>query len=71
MAVAWVLKDRRITSALIGARTVEQLDDSLGSLARLDFSTEELAAIDQHAIESGINLWQRSSNAVAERRSPS
>jgi L-glyceraldehyde 3-phosphate reductase len=67
MAVAWVLKDRRITSALVGARTVEQLDDSLGSLTRLDFSAEELAAIDQHAVESGINLWQRSSKAVAER----
>lgn len=61
MAIAWVLRDPRITSALIGARTVEQLDDSLSALGRLDFSPEELAEIDRHAIESGINLWQRSS----------
>jgi L-glyceraldehyde 3-phosphate reductase len=61
MAIAWVLRDPRITSALIGARTVEQLDDSLSALDRLDFSPEELAEIDRHAIESGINLWQRSS----------
>jgi L-glyceraldehyde 3-phosphate reductase len=61
MAVAWVLRDPRITSALIGARTVEQLEDSLSALDRLDFSPEELSEIDRHAVESGINLWQRSS----------
>jgi L-glyceraldehyde 3-phosphate reductase len=61
MAIAWVLRDPRITSALIGARTVEQLDDSLSALDRLDFTSEELSEIDRHAVESGINLWQRSS----------
>jgi predicted aldo/keto reductase-like oxidoreductase len=46
MAIAWVLRDPRVTSALVGARTVEQLSDTLRSLDRLDFSAEELAAID-------------------------
>jgi L-glyceraldehyde 3-phosphate reductase len=61
MAIAWVLRDRRITSALIGARNPGQLDDSLGALKRLDFSHEELGEIDRHAVEGGINLWRRSS----------
>ena len=61
MAIAWVLRDARITSALIGARTVEQLEDSLGALDNLDFTGDELAEIDQHAVESGINLWAASS----------
>ncbi|WP_157215866.1 L-glyceraldehyde 3-phosphate reductase [Flavisphingomonas formosensis] len=61
MAIAWVLRDPRVTSALIGARTVAQLDNSLDSLARLDFSDEELARIDAHAGEGGIDLWDVSS----------
>ena len=61
MAIAWVLRDARITSALIGARTVAQLDDSLDALDNLDFSGDELAEIDKYAVESGINLWARSS----------
>ena len=61
MAIAWVLRDPRITSALIGARTVEQLEDSLGALDNLDFTADELAEIDKHAVESGINLWEASS----------
>ncbi len=61
MAVAWVLRDRHVTSALIGARTVAQLDESLDSLQRLDFSAAELARIDQHATEGGIDLWKVSS----------
>jgi L-glyceraldehyde 3-phosphate reductase len=65
MAIAWVLRDPRITSALIGARNVSQLDDSLSALDRLDFSPEELAEIDRHAVDSGINLWQRSSTEAA------
>jgi L-glyceraldehyde 3-phosphate reductase len=52
-----------VTSSLIGARTVEQLEDSLGALKRLDFSDEELAEIDGHAVEAGINLWKASSDA--------
>lgn len=58
MAIAWVLRDPRITSALIGARTVEQLDDSLDALARLDFTPEELSEIDRFATEGGIDLWR-------------
>ncbi|WP_206244166.1 L-glyceraldehyde 3-phosphate reductase [Novosphingobium terrae] len=61
MAIAWVLRDPRVTSALVGARTVEQLSDTLRSLDRLDFSTEELAQIDRHAQEGNIDLWKISS----------
>ena len=63
MAIAWVLRDPRVTSALIGASSVEQLDDSLGALDRLDFSDDELAEIDKHAVDAGINIWARSSDA--------
>jgi L-glyceraldehyde 3-phosphate reductase len=63
MAIAWTLRDPRVTSALIGASSVRQLDDSLGALDRLDFSGDELAAIDKHAVDAGINIWAQSSNA--------
>ena len=63
MAIAWVLRDARVTSALIGASSVEQLDDNLAALDRLDFTADELAAIDRHAVDSGINLWEASSRA--------
>src|SRR3954452_7473832 len=63
MAVAWVLRDPRVTSALVGASSVRQLDDTLGALERLDFSDDELAAIDRHAVDAGINIWATSSNA--------
>src|SRR3954447_602101 len=62
-AVAWVLRDPRVTSALVGASSVRQLDDTLGALERLDFSGDELSEIDRHAVEAGINLWETSSNA--------
>ncbi len=58
MAIAWVLRDRRITSALIGARNVQQLDDSLDALNNLAFTDEELKEIDTHAGEGGIDLWR-------------
>jgi L-glyceraldehyde 3-phosphate reductase len=61
MALAWTLRDPRMTSTLIGASSVAQLEDSLGALDRLDFSDDELAEIDRYATESGINLWARSS----------
>lgn len=61
MAIAWVLRDTRVTSALIGARTVSQLDDSLDAINRLDFTSEELAEIDRYANEGGIDLWKVSS----------
>jgi L-glyceraldehyde 3-phosphate reductase len=61
MAIAWTLRDERVTSALIGASSVAQLDDSLGALDNLEFSDDELARIDQHAVDAGINLWASSS----------
>jgi L-glyceraldehyde 3-phosphate reductase len=61
MALAWTLRDARMTSTLIGASSVAQLEDSLGALANLAFSDDELAAIERSATDSGINLWARSS----------
>ena len=58
MAIAWVLRDPRVTSALIGARNVEQLDDSLDALNHLEFSQKELADIERHAQDAGIDLWK-------------
>ncbi len=58
MAIAWVLRDRRVTSALIGARNVEQLDDSLDALKKLDFSEAELREIEKYAMDAGIDLWR-------------
>jgi L-glyceraldehyde 3-phosphate reductase len=63
MAIAWTLRDPRVTSSLIGASSVAQLEDSLGALDNLDFSDDELAAIDGHAVDAGINLWKASSDA--------
>jgi L-glyceraldehyde 3-phosphate reductase len=62
MAIAWVLRDERVTSALLGASSVEQLEQSVASLERLDFTENELAAIDRHAQEGEINLWAPSSD---------
>jgi L-glyceraldehyde 3-phosphate reductase len=61
MALAWALRDPRVTSALIGASSVEQLEANVAALDRLDFTDDELAAIDRFATESGINLWAKSS----------
>ena len=58
MAIAWVLRDRRVTSALIGARNVAQLDNSLDALKKLDFTSGELAEIDRYAQDGGIDLWK-------------
>jgi L-glyceraldehyde 3-phosphate reductase len=62
LALAWALRDPRVTSVLIGASSVAQLEDSLGATARLDFTADELARIDHHAVDSGINLWKTSSD---------
>jgi L-glyceraldehyde 3-phosphate reductase len=61
MATAWVLRDTRVTSALIGASKPAQITELIGALQNLSFSADELAAIDRQAVEGGINLWQRSS----------
>ena len=60
LALAWALRDRRVTTVLIGASSVAQLDDNLGALDNLEFSSDELARIDQHAVDAGINLWAKS-----------
>jgi L-glyceraldehyde 3-phosphate reductase len=57
MALAWTLRDPRVTSTLIGASSVAQLEENVAALDRLDFTEDELAAIDRSATESGINLW--------------
>jgi len=61
MAIAWVLRDPRVTSALIGARTVAQLENSVAATHNLTFSEEELAKIDHYASDAGIDIWRSSS----------
>src|SRR5467141_3428786 len=61
MALAWTLRDSRVTSTLIGASSVAQLEQNVGALEKLQFSAEELKDIDRYATESGINLWAASS----------
>src|SRR5215216_5858512 len=63
MAIAWTLRDPRVTSALIGASSVAQLEQNVAALDNLEFSDDELADIDRHAVDSGINLWAESSAA--------
>ena len=63
MAIAWVLRDARVTSALIGASSVEQLDNSLDAVRNLAFTDAALKKIDKHAVDGGINLWQKPSTA--------
>jgi L-glyceraldehyde 3-phosphate reductase len=58
MALAWALRDPRVTSVLIGASSVQQLDENLDALDNLLFSAEELALIDRHAVEGDIDLWR-------------
>ncbi len=61
MAIAWVLRDERVTSALLGASSVGQLEQNVAALERLDFTPDELAEIDRHAVEGDVNLWASSS----------
>jgi L-glyceraldehyde 3-phosphate reductase len=65
MAIAWVLRDQRVTSALIGARNVEQLDDSLDAVKNLQFSEAELKEIDRYAVEGEIDLWKGAREGTA------
>ena len=65
MAIAWVLRDKRVTSALIGARTVEQLDNSLNAIHKLKFTEAELHAIDRHAQDGAIDLWKDAREGTA------
>jgi L-glyceraldehyde 3-phosphate reductase len=61
MAIAWALRDPRVTSALIGASSVEQLEENLAAADNTEFSPEELAEIDRNAVDAGINIWANSS----------
>jgi L-glyceraldehyde 3-phosphate reductase len=63
LAIAWALRDPRVSSALIGSSSVAQLEQNVAALSNLDFTPGELAEIDRHAVESGIDLWAPSSNA--------
>jgi L-glyceraldehyde 3-phosphate reductase len=63
MALAWCLRDPRVTSVLIGVSSVSQLENSIGALGNLEFTDEELAEIDEHAVEGGIDLWRTVSTA--------
>jgi L-glyceraldehyde 3-phosphate reductase len=63
MAIAWTLRDPRVTSALLGASSVEQLEENVAALDNLTFAAEELSAIDEHAVDLGVDLWKRSRTA--------
>ncbi len=58
LALAWALRDERVTTVLVGASSVRQLEDNVGALANLAFADDELATIDRHAVDSGIDLWE-------------
>jgi L-glyceraldehyde 3-phosphate reductase len=63
LAIAWALRDERVTSALLGASSVQQLEQNVDALQRLDLDPSELEDIDRYAVEGGINIWERSSTA--------
>jgi L-glyceraldehyde 3-phosphate reductase len=63
MAISWTLRDERVTSALVGASSVAQLEENLAAAGRSSFTEEELAEIDRHAVEAGINIWAASSQS--------
>ena len=63
LAIAWVLRDERVTSALIGASSVKQLETSLGALQNLTLDDDELAELDTYAVDAGVNRWAKSSNS--------
>jgi L-glyceraldehyde 3-phosphate reductase len=63
LALAWALRDERMTSLVVGASSVAQLENNIAALERLEFADDELAEIDQHAVEGGIDLWQTSSSS--------
>ncbi len=63
LAIAWVLRDARVTSALLGASSVAQLEQNVAALQRAEFSADELAQIDRHAVDGAVNIWAQSSDA--------
>ena len=60
-----MLRDVRVTSTLIGASSVSQLEDNVGAVQRLDFSADELAAIDEHAVDAGVDMWADARESTA------
>jgi L-glyceraldehyde 3-phosphate reductase len=66
LALAWVLRRPTMTSTLVGASSVQQLEDNVAAAAKLDFSADELAAIDQHAVDSGVDLWADARDSTQE-----
>ncbi|MCM2397065.1 L-glyceraldehyde 3-phosphate reductase [Rhizobium sp. S95] len=65
LALAWVLRDPRVTSALIGASSARQVEENVVALDKLSFTAEELAEIDRYAVEGGVNLWEKPSHDQA------
>jgi len=65
LALAWVLRDPRVTSALIGASSAKQVEENVAALKNLSFTAEELAEIDRYAVEGGVNLWEKPSHDEA------
>jgi L-glyceraldehyde 3-phosphate reductase len=63
LAIAWVLRDERVTSALLGASSVAQLEQNIAALERAEFSDDELAEIEHHAVDGAVNIWAGSSDA--------
>jgi L-glyceraldehyde 3-phosphate reductase len=63
LAIAWVLRDPRVTSALVGASSVAQLEDTVSALQNADFDEAELAEIDEYAVDGALNIWAQSSDA--------
>jgi L-glyceraldehyde 3-phosphate reductase len=61
MAISWVLRDKRMTSALVGASSVAQLEENLAAASKASFTADEIEAIDKDAVEAGINIWAASS----------
>jgi L-glyceraldehyde 3-phosphate reductase len=61
MAIAWTVRDERVTSSLIGASSVAQLEENVAAIADTEFSADELEAIDRDAVDAGINIWEQSS----------
>ena len=61
MAISWVLRDKRVTSALLGASSVTQLEENLAATAKTEFSAAEIAEIDRNAVDAGVNIWAASS----------
>ena len=62
LALVWALRDRRMTSLVIGASSVKQLEENVGALDNSELSTAEVEAIDKYAVDSGVNLWAESSD---------